>query len=129
LITSSNLKVTASKSDDLADPIEIPFEVPLNGIMKSLVLNLSTIWQDAIRAIAEKMNRDSTRLSLGYINPFKPRASGKPTPNSLDNEDEWNGLVEHVTTYLKDQKAKNKGKGGAIKRFVFELVNLSTPKV
>jgi hypothetical protein len=70
------------------------------------------------------MLRDPEALSLGYINPFKSR-SGKSVPNSLENGEEWKGLVQHVKTYLANEKAKNRGKGGVSKPWTIVLVDLS----
>jgi hypothetical protein len=70
------------------------------------------------------MARDPASLSLGYINPFKPRTSGKPVPMSLETEDEWDGLIGHVNTFLQEQQAKNRGKGAARKPWCITLVDL-----
>lgn len=70
------------------------------------------------------MARDPASLSLGYINPFKPRKSGKPVPMSLETEDEWDGLVRHVNTFLKEQQAKNRGKGAVPRTWCITLVDL-----
>lgn len=69
------------------------------------------------------MLRDPEALSLGYINPFKPR-SGKTVPSSLENSEEWNGLIQHVKTYLTREKAKNRGKGGMAKPWTIVLVDM-----
>ena len=58
------------------------------------------------------MLRDPETLSLGYVNPFKPRSTGKTVPSSLENEEEWNGLIHHVRMFLAREKAKNRGRGG-----------------
>lgn len=58
------------------------------------------------------MLRDPETLSLGYVNPFKARGTGKTVPSSLENAEEWNGLIQHVKTFLSREKAKNRGKGG-----------------
>ena len=50
-------------------------------------------WEAAQILIGKKMLRVPEALSLGYINPFKPRGTGKLVPSSLENEEEWNGLV------------------------------------
>ena len=81
-------------------------------------------WSVARVAIGKKMARDPASLLLGYINPFKPRTSGKPVLMSLETEDEWDGLVGHVNTYLKEQQAKNRGKGAARKPWCITLVDL-----
>jgi hypothetical protein len=83
-----------------------------------------TPWSVARVDIGNMMVRDPASLSLGYINPFKPRTSGKPVPMSLENEEEWNGLIGHVKTYLKEQQAKNRGKGAAPKNWTITLVDL-----
>jgi hypothetical protein len=70
------------------------------------------------------MARDPASLSLGYINPFKARTSGKPVPMSLETEDEWEGLIGHVNTFLKEQQAKNRGKGAVPKTWCITLVDL-----
>jgi hypothetical protein len=70
------------------------------------------------------MARDPASLSLGYVNPFKPRTTGKPVPMSLETEDEWDGLVGHVNTFLKEQQAKNRGKGAAKRTWCITLVDL-----
>jgi len=73
--------------------------------------------------IADKMICRAASLHIGYLNPFKPRGSGKPIPSSLENEEEWRGLIQHVKSYREAQKAKNRGKG-VIKDFVITIVDL-----
>ena len=75
-------------------------------------------------AIGKNMDRDPASLSLGYINPFKAWTSGKPVPMSLETEDVWDGLIGHVNTFLKEQQAKNHGKGAALITWCITLVNL-----
>ena len=70
------------------------------------------------------MARDPASLLLGYVNPFKPRTSGKPALMSLETEEEWNGLIGHVNMFLKEQQAKNRGKGAARKPWCITLVDL-----
>lgn len=71
------------------------------------------------------MLRRPEDLSLGYNNPFKPRVAGKTVPSSLENEEEWKGLVQHVKSFLEREKAKNRGKGGATKPWTIVLVNMN----
>lgn len=70
------------------------------------------------------MLRVPEALSLGYINPFKPRGAGKVVPSSLENEEEWNSLIQHVKTFLTNQKTKNRGKGGMAKPWAIVLVDM-----
>lgn len=70
------------------------------------------------------MLRDPEALTLGYINPFKPRGTGKTVPSSLENAEEWNGLLQHVKTFLTREKEKNRGKGGTAKHWTIVLVNM-----
>ena len=70
------------------------------------------------------MLRDPEVLSLGYNNPFKPRGTGKPVPSSLENDEEWSGLVQHVKMFLTREKAKNRGKGGMMKPWTIVLVDM-----
>lgn len=70
------------------------------------------------------MLRDPETLSLGYISPFKARGTKKAVPSSLENAEEWNGLIQHVKTFLSHEKAKNRGKGGLTKPWAIELVDL-----
>ena len=70
------------------------------------------------------MLRVPEALSLVYINPFKSRGSGKSVPSSLENEEEWNSLVQHVKTFLANEKAKNRGKGGVTKPWTIVLLDL-----
>lgn len=81
-------------------------------------------WEAAQILIGKKMLRVPEALSLGYINPFKPRGTGKLVPSSLENEEEWNGLVQHVEMFLKRESAKNRGKGGMTKPWAITLVDM-----
>ena len=83
------------------------------------------MWHLAKIIFGAKMACDPAQLVLGYINPFKPRATGKPVPSSLENEDEWTRLVQHVRVYKTNQVAKYQGKGGTPKDFCITLVNLT----
>ena len=75
------------------------------------------------------MLRDPEALSLGYINPFKPRCSGKSVPSSLENEEEWSGLIQHVKMFLTREKEKNRGKGGMMKPWAIVLVDMGKSQV
>jgi hypothetical protein len=73
------------------------------------------------------MLRVPEALSLGYINPFKQRGTGKIVPSSLENDEEWNGLIQHVKMFLTREKAKNGGKGpkgGMTKPWTIVLVDM-----
>ena len=61
---------------------------------------------------------------MGYINPFKPCSTGKAVPSSLENKEEWDGLIKHVKTFLTREKAKNKGKGGMTKHWTIIIVDM-----
>jgi hypothetical protein len=71
------------------------------------------------------MLRVPEALSLGYVNPFKPRGSGKKAPSSLENEEEWKGLIQYVKMFLTREKEKNRGKGGMTKPWTIVLVDMS----
>ena len=71
------------------------------------------------------MLRVPETLSLGYINPFKPCSAGKPVPSSLENAEEWEGLIQHVKIFLTREKEKNRGKGGATKPWAIVLVDMN----
>ena len=64
-------------------------------------------WEEAQILIGKKMLRDPEVLFLGYNNPFNPCGTGKPVPSSLENDEEWSGLVQHVKMFLTWEKAKN----------------------
>jgi hypothetical protein len=102
----------------------IPFEVSVNGRYKELQIPYTAIWESAQIIIGKKMLRDPEALSLGYLNPFKARGTGKAVPSSLENEEEWNGLIQHVKTFLAREKAKNRGKGGLTKPWTIVLVDM-----
>jgi hypothetical protein len=103
---------------------QIPFEVSVNGRYKELPIPYNATWEAAQILIGKKMLRDPETLSLGYVNPFKPRGTGKSVPSSLENEEEWNGLIQHVKTFLSREKAKNRGKGGMTKPWTIILVDM-----
>jgi hypothetical protein len=106
------------------ETFQIPFEVSVNGRYKELPIPYDAPWEAAQILIGKKMLRVPESLSLGYINPFKSRGSGKSVPSSLENEEEWNGLLHHVKTFLAVEKAKNRGKGGVSKPWTIILVDL-----
>jgi hypothetical protein len=89
-----------------------------------MTISSKASWSAARVAIGKRMVRDPASLSLGYINPFKPRKTGKPVPMSLETEDEWNGLIGHVNSFLKEQQAKNRGKGAVPRAWCITLVDL-----
>jgi hypothetical protein len=107
-----------------ANIFQIPFEVSVNGRSKELAIPYNATWEAAQILIGKKMLRDPEALSLGYINPFKPRGAGK-TPSSLENAEEWLGLIQHVKAHLEREKAKNRGKGGIMKAWAIVLVDMS----
>ena len=105
-------------------PKDIPFEIVVDGKMKEFTVARETSWKNFLWEIADVTFQHPASLRLGYVNPFRPKQTGKVIPNSLENEQEWDSLLGHIRTYHKEQQAKNKGKGGVIKQYVFTLVNL-----
>jgi hypothetical protein len=102
----------------------IPFEVSVNGRYKELYIPYNATWEAAQIHIGKKMLRDPEALSLGYVNPFKARGSGKTVPSSLENDEEWKGLIQHVKTFLTREKAKNRGKGGLTKPWTIVILDM-----
>ena len=84
--------------------INIPFEVPYDGRYKEMTISSKASWSVAQVAIGKRMAHNPVSLSLGYINPFKAQKSGKPVLMSLETEDELDGLIGHVNTFLKEQQ-------------------------
>lgn len=84
----------------------------------------NSTWEAAQILIGNKMLRVPEALTLGYVNPFKPRSTGKAVPSSLENEEEWNDLIQHVKDFLTREKAKNRGKGGMTKPWAIVLVDM-----
>lgn len=124
IILDSKLTLTGIVAEK--EKFKIPFEVSVSGRYKELPIPLDSTWEEAQILIGRKMLRVPESLSLGYINPFKSsRGSGKIVPSSLENEEEWNGLLHHVKTFLEHEKAKNKGKGGVSKPWTIILVDLA----
>jgi hypothetical protein len=119
-IRDSNSHIFVAKKDDFL----IPFEVSVNGRYKELHISYNASWEAAQIIIGKKMLRDPETLSLGYINPFKARGAGKMVPSSLENVEEWKGLIQHVKTFLSREQAKNRGKGGLMKPWTIVLVDL-----
>lgn len=110
--------------------INIPFAVPSNGAVKEVKIHSSTSWIVARIKFGEIMVRDPARLQLAYYNPFKPRGNRKPLPTSLDSDEEWRDLIDHVKKH-EEAEAKKQGKGKG-QLYVFELVDRSgndEPKV
>jgi hypothetical protein len=123
-IRDSNSHIFVAKKDDFL----IPFEVRVNDRYKELHISYNATWEAAQIIIGKKVLRDPETLSLGYINPFKARGTGKAVPSSLENADEWNGLIQHVKTFLSREKAKNRGKGGLTKPWTIVLVDSTLGK-
>jgi hypothetical protein len=48
---------------------------------------------------------------------------------SLETEDEWDGLIGHVNTFLTEQQAKNCGKGAVPKTWCITLMDLKKDTV
>ena len=103
---------------------QIPFKVSVKGRYKELFIPYNASWEAAQIHIGKKMLHDPETLSLGYINPFKPRGAGKIVPSSLENSEEWSGLVQHVKMFLTREKVKNQGKGGMVKPWTIVLVDM-----
>ena len=118
-MTQTSHRFVAKKS-----AFRIPFEVSVNGRYKELPIQSDATWEAAQILIGKKMLRDPETLSLGYVNLFKPRSTGKTVPSSLENEEEWNGLIQHVKTFLTREKVKNRGRGGMTKSWTIILVDM-----
>jgi hypothetical protein len=130
LVLDQDATEDAANAEAEVGTFDIPFEVPYNDRFKEISLPSTTDWDDARIAFGRKMVRDPTALTLGYINPFKPRGNTKAIPTSLESEEEWDALVQHVRTFLQQEKAKNKGRGGSKKvwRITLVVVNESSLK-
>ncbi|KAJ6503538.1 hypothetical protein C8R45DRAFT_1091311 [Mycena sanguinolenta] len=61
--------------------------------------------------------------NIAYIASYKPK-NPKPVPKLLEDEEGWEKLIKDVESYIKDCKAKNKGKG-VVKPFTITLVDTS----
>jgi hypothetical protein len=107
-------------------PQQIPFEIVVNGKLKEFLIVREMPWKDVLHAIGDITFQHPASLRLGYFNPFRPKKSGKAIPNSLENEQEWQSLLGHIQTYHAEQQAKNKGKGGVIKKYVITLADLDS---
>ena len=118
-MTQTSHRFVAKKS-----AFQIPFKVSVNGRYKELPIQSDATWEAAQILIGKKMLRDPETLSLGYVNPFKPRSTGKTVPSSLENEEEWNSLIQHVKTFLTREKVKNRGRGGMTKSWTIILVDM-----
>ena len=104
------------------ESFEIPFEVPFDGRMKEISIPISATWQDAQIAISHVLICTAERLDLGYINPFIG-ANASKVPTSLDREDEWAKLIQHVKVFLEGHNAKKNGKGVPMKEWNITLVD------
>ncbi|KII85231.1 hypothetical protein PLICRDRAFT_45412 [Plicaturopsis crispa FD-325 SS-3] len=92
-------------------PFSIPFQVPVGGMMKEVQLASKASWNDARIAFGEKMVRQPSSLRLGYTFSFNDKSGKKQTPMSLENEDEWRSLKQHVKAYIESEQLKNRNKG------------------
>jgi hypothetical protein len=104
---------------------EIQFDIVHNDRTKEFSISSDTSWTFAQILIGSKLLHDPACLTLGYINPFKPKGPGKAVPSSLESEKEWIGLINHVKQFRAEQVVKNQGKGAALKSYCIRIVNLT----
>lgn len=99
--------------------------MPCNGVSKELKIHSSTSWAVAHIKFGEKMICDPAKLKLAYHNPFKPQGNRKPIPTSLETEEEWKGLLDHVKKHEQAEMEKKTKNKVLAKSYVIELVELS----
>lgn len=107
------------------ETFDIPFEVPFKNAKRDLSgINSKSSFTSFLRAAAERMGTRVTLLTeIAYIASFAPK-SPKPVPKLLEDEKGWKTLIGEVWEYIKQSKAKNKGKG-TVKAFRMILVDTS----
>jgi hypothetical protein len=61
---------------------------------------------------------------IGYILPWKAPRSGKAIPKLLEDDNSFKMLLNNVTQYIDEQKAKKNGKG-VVKPFSITIIDTS----
>lgn len=69
------------------------------------------------------MMQHPSNLRLGYILPWKRRGSQKVTPMSLESQEEWSAMIQHVMNHVDLLAEKTKGVK-ALPLFSITLVDL-----
>lgn len=74
---------------------QIPLQVPCGQTVKELSVWSDTTWAEMLIAVGKKMVHDPCSLRLGYMFSWNEKGK-KETPMSLENEEEWVSLTNHI---------------------------------
>ncbi|KAF8219839.1 hypothetical protein L208DRAFT_1382873 [Tricholoma matsutake] len=118
-------------SDEDAAEFPIPFEVPFKSAMWNLNgITLHTKFLEFLEAAAQQMEtRLSLLASIAYVPSFKPK-SPKPVPKLLEDDEDWETLLDDIDKYRVACMTKSTGKGtqkeaGIVKAFVIKIIDMS----
>jgi hypothetical protein len=109
----------------------IPFEVPFKSATRNLNdITLHTKFSEFLKAATQQMEtRLSLLASIAYVPSYKPK-SPKPVPKLLEDNKDWETLLDDVDKYRVACMTKGAGKGtwkeaGIVKAFVIKIVDMS----
>jgi hypothetical protein len=108
------------------DPaIDIEFDVPCGVATRSTTVSSDITWATFVLRISIVMGCSHVALPpLGYTTSWETKARNKLVPKILDGSESFAKLVKEAREYIRDQKAKNRGKG-VVKAWSIQLHNLS----
>lgn len=120
----SAVEIVKSKPCDLFD---IPFEVPYTGATRNLNgITSQTTFQAFLMALSKRMDVRLSLLShIGYIPSFAPK-SPKPVPKLLEDQEDWDSLIDCVRQH-RSLCLERKGGKGAIKPYSVKIIDTSEP--
>ena len=118
----SSAETAKSKPCELFD---IPFEVPYMGATRNLNgITSHTTFQAFLMALSKRMDVRLSLLShIGYTPSFAPK-SPKPVPKLLEDQEDWDSLVDCVRHH-RSLCLERKGGKGVIKPFSVKIIDTS----
>ena len=109
----------------------IPFEVPFKSATRNLNgITSHTKFSEFLEAAAQRMETQLSLLaSIAYVPSYKPK-SPKPVPKLLEDNKDWETLLDDIDKYRVACMTKGTGKGtqkeaGIVKAFVIKIVDIS----
>lgn len=114
-----------SDCETLVELFDIPFDVPFKNATRKLnQITSRTSFREFIIQLSERMEVGRSLLTaIGYVPSYKPK-NPKPKPTLLEEDEDWDALIQDVKDYRDESLAKKKGRG-TIKPFVIAIIDTS----